>query len=248
MFFRNFRQIADGLPDDLRLKFYDAMCAYVFDNVESDDVMIKSLIIAIKPSLDKEDRRGGARPGAGAPKNNQNAKKSIINEENNQKQSKTIKHNQNQSAFLETETEIKENNTKVLLKKNTIDWEFVKTRWNEIAKRWNRPMLRGLTPQRKQSFEARLKEYGGTIEDLLNEIDYRLETSLILRGKQMNKDGELENSDWGGADFDFICRPTKFLRLIEGGYKDPGLEHAVEKKKQMELQAKRMRDENQFSL
>lgn len=59
LFFKNFKTVADKLPDDLRLKFYDAMTAYVFDGVESDDPVIAALVGAIKPSLDKVDNRGG---------------------------------------------------------------------------------------------------------------------------------------------------------------------------------------------
>ena len=88
VFFKNFKSIADKLPDDMRLKFYDAMTAYAFEAKEPDDVVIAALITAIKPSLDKEETRGGAREGAGAPKGNQNANK------NNQNDSKTIKNNQ----------------------------------------------------------------------------------------------------------------------------------------------------------
>lgn len=110
MFFDNFKETADRLPDDLRLKFYDAMTDYVFKGVEPDDVIISALITAIKPSLDKEDKRGGIREGAGAPKNNQNAKmienKTIKNNQNNQKQSK-----QSILSETETETETKEKNT-----------------------------------------------------------------------------------------------------------------------------------------
>ena len=95
LFFRNFKSIADKLPDDMRLKFYDALLAYVFDGVEPEDMVVAALITAIKPSLDKEDKRGGVREGAGAPKGNQNADK------NNQKQSKTIK---TINPFLKQET------------------------------------------------------------------------------------------------------------------------------------------------
>lgn len=59
LFFKNFKTVADKLPDDLRLKFYDAMTAYVFDGVEPDDPIVDALVGAIKPSLDKVDNRGG---------------------------------------------------------------------------------------------------------------------------------------------------------------------------------------------
>ena len=59
LFFENFRDIADKLPDDMRLKFYDALMGYVFEGKEPEDIVIAALITAIKPSLDKEETRGG---------------------------------------------------------------------------------------------------------------------------------------------------------------------------------------------
>lgn len=105
LFFENFKSIGDKLPDDMRLKFYDALLNYVFEDKEPDDVMIAALITAIKPSLDKEDNRGGAREGAGRPKQNED-----LNNQKNQKYSKEIKNiqnkdlnNQKNQSFLETE-------------------------------------------------------------------------------------------------------------------------------------------------
>jgi hypothetical protein len=105
LFFENYNSIAEKLPDDLRLKFYDALMGYVFKDIEPDDVVISALITAIKPSLDKEDTRGGYRDGAGRKPN-----KTQSNEiKNNQKESKLIKinqiesnNNQNNQSFLET--------------------------------------------------------------------------------------------------------------------------------------------------
>lgn len=104
-FFANFKETADKLPDDLRLKFYDALTDYVFKGVEPEDAIISALITAVKPNLDTEDKRGGAREGAGAPKGNRNAIKNnqnynfdnIKNNQINQNQSKSIKDNQIQS-------------------------------------------------------------------------------------------------------------------------------------------------------
>ena len=112
LFFENFKSIADKLPDDMRLKFYDALLNYVFEGVEPEDDVISALITAIKPSLDKEDNRGGAREGAGRPKQNE-----VLNNQKNQNKSKIIKNNQNEvlnnqknQSFLETETEIRNGN------------------------------------------------------------------------------------------------------------------------------------------
>jgi hypothetical protein len=104
LFFENFKSIADKLPDDMRLRFYDALLAYVFDGVEPDDVMIAALITAIKPSLDKEDKRGG--------NNNPTGQNQYSKVKTGQKE---VKSGQSGQSFLETETgnrkeEIKENN------------------------------------------------------------------------------------------------------------------------------------------
>ena len=93
LFFENFKSIADKLPDDMRLKFYDALLAYVFDGVEPDDVMIAALITAIKPSLDKEDKRGG--------NNNPTGQNQYSKVKSGQKE---VKNGQSGQSFLETET------------------------------------------------------------------------------------------------------------------------------------------------
>lgn len=105
-FFDNFKETADKLPDDLRLKFYDAMTDYVFKGIEPDDTIVSAFIMAIKPQLDIEDKRGGVREGAG-------------------RKSKEIKNNQkNQIDYfekIENQNEIKINQKNQ--KENLIDFE-----------------------------------------------------------------------------------------------------------------------------
>lgn len=102
-FFDNFKETADKLPDDLRLKFYDAMTDYVFKGVEPDDTIVSAFIMAIKPQLDIEDKRGGVREGAG-------------------RKSKEIKNNQkNQIDYFEKIEN--QNEIKINQKENLIDFE-----------------------------------------------------------------------------------------------------------------------------
>lgn len=107
MFFDNFKETADRLPDDLRLKFYDAMTDYVFKGAESDDAIISALITAIKPSLDKEDKRGGNHNPLG-----QNQYSEV------KKEVKEVKSGQSGQSFLETETETRNRNKKLLTPEN----------------------------------------------------------------------------------------------------------------------------------
>lgn len=98
IFFDNFKETADKLPDDLRLKFYDAMTDYAFKGVEPDDIIVSALIAAIKPSLDIEDKRGGAREGSGRKsktiKENQKNQNDYFEKIENQNKSSEIKDNQ----------------------------------------------------------------------------------------------------------------------------------------------------------
>jgi len=105
IFFKNFKSIADKLPDDMRLKFYDALTDYAINSKETDDVIISALITAIKPSLDKEDIRGGARVGTGAPKGNQNAIKNNQKQSKQSNQSNESNNNQNNQSFQESKKE-----------------------------------------------------------------------------------------------------------------------------------------------
>lgn len=107
LFFENFKKIADSLPDDLRLKFYDALTAYVFDDEEPEDPIIKSLIIAISPSLDKEEKRGGNHNPTGKNQHGsdkQKEREDKTRQNNNELGQKEVKVGQSGQSFLETET------------------------------------------------------------------------------------------------------------------------------------------------
>lgn len=70
-FFSNFKEAADKLPDDLRLKFYDALTDYVFKGVEPEDPIIAALVHAVNPvgNTGAESLTwGGSRCGCGRKK------------------------------------------------------------------------------------------------------------------------------------------------------------------------------------
>lgn len=100
MFYENIKTTADTLPDDVRLKFYDALTNYVFNGVMSDDYIINALIKAVNPVLYVETR-GGVREGCG-------------------RKSKLIKENQKNQIenFEKIENQKNQNNQKEE-KKNT---------------------------------------------------------------------------------------------------------------------------------
>ena len=98
-FTENFKEIADALDDDKRLKFYDAITNYIFKDIEPTDPFIAALFNSMKYLLDRTQFWGGKRTGAGAPRGNNNAKRnnqvnqdSIKIQSNNNQE--TIKNNQ----------------------------------------------------------------------------------------------------------------------------------------------------------
>lgn len=104
MFFENFMETANKLPDDLRLKYYDAIMDYVFNGKEPDDPVMAALINSIKPSLDKEETRGGNHNPTGK---NQHGEVKVGQNEVKVGQNEP-KLGQSGQSFLEAETETEE--------------------------------------------------------------------------------------------------------------------------------------------
>lgn len=214
MFFQNFKETADKLPPELRLKFYDAITDYVFYEKESDDPVISALVNALKPSLNKIDRRGGKREGAGAPKGNHNALKTI---KNNQKQSETI-------ILSETETETEINIHTSTSEGGLPPTEEIISGWNSVARKYHLSTIKTLDERRLRSFRQRYEQSGvSNLAEFFALIDGFLNDSLFLQGKRMCKDGNdwvTQDTDWR-ADFDFFLQRKSFTKALEGGYDDP---------------------------
>lgn len=123
LFQSNFKEVADKLPDDLRLKFYDAITDYAFNGTMPDDVVIAALITAISlnldsmTNLDKKNVRGGVREGAGRKskiiKNNQNNQNVVFDSfeknQNNQKNQSGVFDSFEKNQKEEKETKEKKN-------------------------------------------------------------------------------------------------------------------------------------------
>ena len=109
-FFDNFKETADKLPDDLRLKFYDAMTDYVFKGVEPDDTIVSAFIMAIKPYLDNEvSSWGGAREGSGRKRKNQDKSNEI---KFNQVELEKLEKNQDKSSLIKINQDLQKTKEK----------------------------------------------------------------------------------------------------------------------------------------
>lgn len=222
MFFANFDEMARKLPDDMRLRFYDAINDYVFRDKEPDDPILAALIVAIKPSLDKEERRGGAREGAGAPQKTENpqnqkdGESKIIKDnqrqskliKNNQKQSNEIKINQNNQSFLETETETETETEKVEVVKTQPHFDL--TPLNAVLGRFGLPKVQKLTDDRRRKLKLRCEETGG-YDEFIGQVEAALANSSFLRG---------DNRQGWRAGIDFFLQQSSWQKVLEGVYND----------------------------
>ena len=172
MFFENFKETADKLPDELRLKFYDAMTDYVFKGVEPDDVVVSALITAIKPSLDKVEKRGGNNNPNG---NNQHK----VGQSEVKNEVKEVKVGQSGQSFLETETRNKKQETENNSFERQIDLEDViaekKTAKKDFSAEFEKWWAKYPNKKSKQdalkSFNRVLKDKLATFDELMRGLE-----------------------------------------------------------------------------
>ena len=216
MFFQNFKETADKLPPELRLKFYDAITDYVFYEKESDDPVISALVNAFRPSLTKED---------GRKNNGGNHNPKGVNQYTKSGQS-LVNSGQSRSIPLETETETE---TEINIHTSTSGGglpptEEIISGWNSVARKYHLSTIKTLDERRLRSFRQRYEQSGvSNLAEFFALIDGFLNDSLFLQGKRMCKDGNdwvTQDTDWR-ADFDFFLQRKSFTKALEGGYDDP---------------------------
>lgn len=105
MFYDNFLEAIEQLPESERANACYQLCRYALNDELPKDKSLAMFCIGVKYSVHKYQGRGGARIGAGRPKSSENQeKKSSLKNQKNQK----IQKNQNTQTETETETEDKE--------------------------------------------------------------------------------------------------------------------------------------------
>lgn len=96
MFYENFLEAIDQLPESERANACYQLCKYALNDELPEDKSLAMFCIGVKYSVHKYQGRGGARIGAGRPKK--------TTEEENQK-NQNIQKNQNTQTETETKTE-----------------------------------------------------------------------------------------------------------------------------------------------
>jgi len=77
--------------------------------------------------------------------------------------------------------------------------------WNDTAAKLGKPMVRDLTPERRQLLKARMSQYA--LEDFVAVFN-SIEQSPFLRG----------DTGWRGCTFDWVFKKANFQKILEGNY------------------------------
>lgn len=226
MFFQNFKETADKLPPELRLKFYDALTDYVFYGKESENPVISALVNAFKPSLTKED---------GRKNNGGNHNPKGVNQYTKSGQS-LVNSGQSCSIPLETETETETENTPPIIppKGDRLQQNF-KNLWNNTLVPWYRskfplsPPIPQITTKSLKNLSARDRELKGLAKELIADgvvkpedvgndvwrwafacVADRIAKSSFLRGECRPDDNHRQFV----FSVDYFLRPSAFIKLV----------------------------------
>lgn len=83
--------------------------------------------------------------------------------------------------------------------------EHVQEKWNETAAALGRPLIRALTPERRQLLKARIAQH--PLDDFVT-VFANIRASPFLRG----------DLRWKGATFDWTFKKANFQKILEGNY------------------------------
>lgn len=190
----------------LRLSTYCGMRQATFDKV------LEKLV-----DLDKLQMHGGMISNARADieiakraddlKNNSKAGKASAEK---RQQNQQMKSTRDERAFNHTDTDT--DTDTVVGKPTTVQPDNSQRcvdHFNSVAARVGWPMVQKITAARKAALSQRIRDVGGA--DGWCEAMDRAATSPLLTG---------QNGRGWAADFDWLCKPANFTKLMEGNY-DP---------------------------
>ncbi|MFK2062414.1 DUF6291 domain-containing protein [Bacteroides fragilis] len=222
IFYRSFYEAIKDLPRDIQGEIYTAIMEYSLYGNETENLkpVARSIFTLIKPQIDVNNKRFDNGCKGGRPKPNDNQEETKPKPNDNQEETKP-KPNDNQE---ETKPKPNYNDNK---NKNvneyippiipqgdvahsdehheTIDYNALMNTFNRMFEN-KLPRISSMTDKRKKSVKARASEHGKTsIIDVFNNVAQ----SAFLLGRN--------NQNWR-CDFDWIFKPTNFIKILEGNY------------------------------
>lgn len=235
-FYKEWKDAVIGLPDDVRLEFYEAVIEYGTSGVISESLQPMALLAFnfAKTRMDQDEercneirrKRSEAGKKGGAKVGNDNARK---NKQIQTKQAKQANGCFEENPFIPSDKEIppippieinnpiipKEEPALTGLSKTSLDsdnsagmCEDIVRFYNETVKKTSVSKCIALTEKRKQSIRLRIKEFG---MDKVKEAITITASSSFCNGHN--------DRNWI-ADFDFVFNANKMAKILEGKFTD----------------------------
>ena len=208
IFYRSFYEAIKDLPRDIQGEIYTAIMEYSLYGKETDNLkpIARSIFTLIKPQIDVNNKRFSNGCKGGRPKSdNQNKTKS----EPKQNQNKTkVKPNEN------VNDNVNENDNYIPPivpqgddghHEERIDYNALMNTFNQMFNSKLSKVI-SMTDKRKQAVRARVSEHGK--QAIMTVFQNILQSPFLLGHNDKN---------WS-CDFDWIFRPTNFIKILEGNY------------------------------
>ncbi|MFK2002455.1 DUF6291 domain-containing protein [Bacteroides fragilis] len=232
IFYRSFYEAIKDLPRDIQGEIYTAIMEYSLYGNEAENLkpVARSIFTLIKPQIDVNNKRFDNGCKGGRPKNDNqeetNPKPNDNQEETNPKPNDNQEETNPKPNDNQEETKPKPNYNDNKNKNvneyippiipqgdvahsdehhETIDYNALMNTFNRMFEN-KLPRISSMTDKRKKSVKARASEHGKTsIMDVFNNVAQ----SAFLLGRN--------NQNWR-CDFDWIFKPTNFIKILEGNY------------------------------
>ena len=225
-FFVSFEEAINDLDDkDMQLSLYRAIVRYgLYGEVPELSGIAGTLWRLILPALQSNRKQFINGSSGGAPKGNQNARKTTQKQPNDNP--KTSLKDKDKDKRLSDES--KESADKPRKRRRLSPASPTPDEFEEIVRFYNdtckslRP-VKILTDKRRAAVSARLREHG---RDTVFDVIRAAGRSSFLAG---------QNTRGWTADFDWIFRPVNFVKVLEGKYenKEKSQQYGTESNRQI---------------
>ena len=226
IFYRSFYEAIKDLPRDIQGEIYTAIMEYSLYGNETDNLkpIARSIFTLIKPQIDVNNKRFDNGNRGGRPKkNNQNETKDKPTNNQNETKDKPT-NNQNETKDKPNNNDNKNNNENVneeyippivppgddghpLSHEEKIDYNALMETFNKMFE-GKLPKITSMTDKRKKAVKARASEHG---KNAIMTVFQNVLHSSFLMGRN--------DKNWS-CDFDWIFRPTNFIKILEGNYNE----------------------------
>lgn len=204
IFYRSFYEAIKDLPRDIQGEIYTAIMEYSLYGNETDNLkpIARSIFTLIKPQIDVNNKRFDNGNRGGRPKkNNQNETKDKPNNNDN----KNNNENVNEEYIPPMVPQGDDGHSSSQEEK--IDYNALMETFNKMFE-GKLPKITSMTDKRKKAVKARASEHG---KNAIMTVFQNVLHSSFLMGRN--------DKNWS-CDFDWIFRPTNFIKILEGNYNE----------------------------